>query len=63
MVNTKRRELIDTGHDKRYACRNKLGQFTESDDVSKSLRKDIKQSAKRVVKSGYRDKGDQRRRR
>lgn len=62
MVNTKKRELIDTGRDKRYVRRNKKGQFVESDDVGRSLRKDIKQSAKTTVKAGYGDKGDQKRR-
>ena len=62
MVNTKKRELINTGTDKRYVRRNTKGQFVESDDVGRSLRKDIKQSAKRTVKAGYGDKGDQKRR-
>ena len=39
--------------------RNEKGQFKESDDVSKSLSKDVKQHAKKEVKPGYRDKGDQ----
>lgn len=62
MVNTKKRELINTGTDKRYVRRNSKGQFVESDDVNRSLRKDIKQSAKSIVKAGYGDKGDQKRR-
>lgn len=62
MVNTKKRELIDTGRDKRYVRRNEKGQFKESDDVSRSLSKDIKQHAKKVVKAGYGDNGDQRKR-
>ncbi len=62
MVNTKRRELIDTGRDKRYVRRNEKGQFTESDDVGKSLRIDIKQAATRVVKAGYGEKFDQKKR-
>ena len=62
MVNTKKRELINTGTDKRYVRRNEKGQFKESDDVSRSLSKDIKQSAKRTVKAGYGDKGDQKKR-
>lgn len=62
MVNTKKRELINTGTDKRYVRRNSKGQFVESDDVSRSLRKDIKQSANSTVKAGYGDKGDQKRR-
>ncbi len=62
MVNTKKRELINTGRDKRYVRRNKKGQFTKSNDVGRSLRKDVKKPAKRTVKAGYGDKGDQKRR-
>jgi hypothetical protein len=61
MVNTKKRELIDTGRDKRYVRRDAKGRFKESDDVGKSLSRDRKQAAKRTVKPGYGDKGDQRR--
>jgi hypothetical protein len=32
-----KRELIDTGNDKRYVRRDKKGQFKESDDVGRSL--------------------------
>ena len=55
-----KRELLDTGTDKRYVRRNKLGQFKESDDVGKSLAADQKRKAKKKVKSGYGDKGDRR---
>lgn len=48
--------------DKRYVRRDDKGQFTESDDVSRSLRQDVKQPAKKSVKPGYGDKGDQKRR-
>ena len=41
-----KRELIDTGTDKRFVRRNKQGQFSESDDVGRSLRQDVKQRAK-----------------
>ena len=51
-----KRELIDTGTDKRYVRRDKEGRFKESDDVGRSLRQDVKQRAKTVVKSGYGDK-------
>lgn len=53
-----KRELIDTGTDKRYLRRNAKGQFTESDDVGRSLSKDVKQRAKKTVKAGQGDKGD-----
>lgn len=55
-----KRELIDTGTDKRYVRRNEKGQFKESDDVGRSLSQDIKRHAKTKVKSGQGDRGDQR---
>jgi hypothetical protein len=48
-----KRELIDTGRDKRYVRRDKEGQFTESDDQGRSLSRDRKK-AKRKVKAGPR---------
>ena len=57
-----KRELIDTGTDKRYVKRNAKGQFKESDDVGKSLSLDRKRSAKKTVKPGYGDQGDQKKR-
>ena len=56
-----KRELIDTGTDKRFVRRDKAGQFSESDDVGRSLAADRRQHAKTEVKSGQGDKGDQRR--
>ena len=53
-----KRELIDTGTDKRYVRRNKKGQFNESDDVGRSLAADRRQKAKKVSKAGQGDKGD-----
>ena len=54
-----KRELIDTGTDKRYVRRNKLGtSFVESDDVGRSLAVDRRKRAKTKVKSGEGDKGD-----
>ena len=35
-----KRELIDTGTDKRFVRRDKGGQFKESDDVGRSLSQD-----------------------
>ena len=52
------RELIDTGTDKRYVRRDEEGQFKESDDVGRSLSKDVKTPAKTKVKSGQGDRGD-----
>lgn len=56
-----KRELIDTGNDKRYVRRNEKGQFDEVDDVGRSLSQDVKKRAKTTVKSGQGDKGDQKR--
>ena len=56
-----KRELIDTGTDKRYVRRDDKGQFKESDDQGRSLSQDIKRKAKTVVKSGQGDRGDQKR--
>lgn len=55
----KDRELIDTGKDKRYVRRDEKGRFDEVDDVGRSLRQDVKQKAKKIVKSGQGDRGDQ----
>jgi hypothetical protein len=52
------RELIDTGHDKRYMRRDEHGRFKESDDVGRSLAHDVKQHAKTVAKKGQGDRGD-----
>lgn len=55
----RKRELIDTGTDKRYVRRNKLGtSFVESDDVGRSLAADRRRHAKTKVKAGQGDKGD-----
>ena len=58
----KKRELIDTGTDKRYVRRNENGQFSEVVDVGKSLSQDRKRKAKTEVPSGQGDKGDQKKR-
>ncbi|MFN2602670.1 MAG: hypothetical protein ABR582_07955 [Gemmatimonadaceae bacterium] len=59
---TGKRELINTGTDKRFVRRNPKGQFSESDDVGRSLSRDVRQHAKKTVKPGYGDQGDQKRR-
>lgn len=59
----KKRELIDTGTDKRYVRRNDKGEFVESDDVGRSLGQDVRKPAKKVVPAGQGDKGDQKKRR
>jgi hypothetical protein len=56
-----KRELIDTGSDKRYVRRDAKGQFNESDDQGRSLAQEVKQKAKTTVNSGQGDRGDQKR--
>ena len=53
-----KRELINTGADKRYVRRASNGQFKESDDVGRSLAQDRQRRARMKVKSGQGDKGD-----
>jgi hypothetical protein len=53
-----KRELINTGKDKRYVRRNKKGQFQASDDVRRSLGQDVKRKARRRVPAGQGDRGD-----
>jgi len=53
-----KRELIDTGNDKRYVRRDDAGRFKESDDVGRSLSQDVRQHANTKVKSGHGDRGD-----
>lgn len=53
-----KRELIDTGNDKRFVRRNDKGQFDEVDNVGRSLSQDRKRKAKTVSKPGQGDKGD-----
>ena len=56
-----KRELIDTGNDKRYVRRDDKGRFEEVDEQSRSLSQDVRKHAKTKVKSGQGDKGDQQR--
>jgi hypothetical protein len=53
-----KRELIDTGTDKRFVRRGTAGRFKESDDVGKSLTADRRKKAKTKAKPGQGDKGD-----
>lgn len=53
-----KRELIDTGNDKRYVRRDKEGRLKESVDVSRSLSADARHDAKHDAKPGQGDKGD-----
>jgi len=59
---TTRRELIEPRQgDKRFVRRDRQGQFAESDDVGKSLARDVKQRAKTRAPAGQGDRGDQKR--
>jgi hypothetical protein len=55
---TGKRDLVDTGSDKRFVKRTAEGRFKESDDVGRSLAADRRTSAKTKTKSGYGDRGD-----
>jgi hypothetical protein len=53
-----KRELINTGTDKRYVRREQSGRFKESDDVGRSVAQDRLRKATTRVRSGQGDKGD-----
>jgi hypothetical protein len=54
----RKRELIDTGTDKRYVRRDEKGRFDEVVDVGRSLSQDIRRKAKHKAPAGQGDKGD-----
>jgi hypothetical protein len=56
-----KRELIDTGTDKRYVRRDKEGKFSGSFGVSRALSADARHDAKHDAKPGQGDKGDHKR--
>lgn len=54
-----KRELIEPHEgDKRYVRRDENGQFSESDDVGRSLSQDRRREAENEVKPGQGDRGD-----
>lgn len=53
-----KRELINTGTDKRFVRRNAKGQFRDVVDVGRSLAADRRVKAKTKAKAGQGDKGD-----
>jgi hypothetical protein len=55
-----KRELIDTGKDKRYVRRDSAGRFDEVDGQHRSLSQDKRKVAKKKIKAGQGDKGDRR---
>ena len=57
-----KRELIDTGRDKRFVRRDENGRFDEVVDVGRSLAQDRRQHSKNVVPPGQGDRGDQKKR-
>jgi hypothetical protein len=53
-----KRELINTGTDKRYVRRDESRKFNESDDVGRSTAQDPRRRANAKSKPGQGDKGD-----
>jgi hypothetical protein len=53
-----KRELVNTGTDKRYVRRDSKGQFKESDDVGRSSANDRRRKAKTKARKGQGDRGD-----
>jgi len=53
------RELIETGKDKRFVRRDPQGRFKDVVEVGQSLASDRRRKAKRTVKAGEGDRGDQ----
>src|ERR1043166_1906837 len=56
-----KRTAIKPKGEARYIRRDSKGRIKESDDVGRSLKKDREKKAKRTVRSGYGDRGDQKR--
>jgi hypothetical protein len=57
----RKRELIDTGADKRFVRRDERGRFKKVTDVGRSLATDRRSRATTVVRKGEGDRGDQKR--
>ena len=57
MTESKREVISPHGH-KRYVRRDSKGRFAESDDVSRSLSRDVRQHASHDSKHGQGDRGD-----
>ena len=53
-----KRELINTGTDKRYVKRDDTGRFEDVVDVGRSLSQDRRRKAKKKAKPGHGDRGD-----
>ena len=59
---TAKRDLVKRRTGSAYAKRTTKGEFKEMDDVGRSQKADRPRKAKRVVKSGFGDQGDQKKR-
>jgi len=57
-ASSKRTTIAPKG-DKRFIKRDEKGRIEESDDAGRSLSQDRKRAAKKEVKPGYGDQGDQ----
>jgi hypothetical protein len=58
-MTAKKRELLDTGSDKRFIRREDQGKFTDDQTgVGKSLAADQQRHAKTIAKPGQGDRGD-----
>jgi hypothetical protein len=55
---TGKRELVDTGTDKRYVRRDELGRFDEVEDKGRADAQDRKRDAENSTTSGQGDRGD-----
>jgi hypothetical protein len=60
---TSKRERLKTPTSSQYAKRTSTGRFKEMDEVGRSQTADRRKRAKKTVKSGYGDQGDQRKKR
>jgi hypothetical protein len=56
-----KRDLVRRPKASAYAKRTTRGRFKETDDVGRSQKADKPRKAKRTVRSGYGDQGDQKR--
>ena len=59
----KKRTKIAPKGNTRYIRRDDMGRIKESDDAGKSQKQDRRKKAKKTVKSGQGDKGDQKKKR
>jgi hypothetical protein len=57
-IKKSKRELIDTGTEKRFVKRDTNGTFADSVNVGKSLAADRRSKSTTVAKPGYGDQGD-----